>query len=219
MAEGVKKIYLDRPRIDRCARTAARDMLVQVQRVQDSYRDQDYRWIEQTLGDQAKEPIAYLSDLHEQTDQKRVQFFEGFADEARRAGTALQREADLPLRIRVAQEQPAPTGQRPWKRLARAFFDIGKPVLDMNDATCARTQLLILESEIRAGLKTRGQTPPDLSGFTKTLTVDPYSGDTFVYRTDGREFKLYSVGKNLVDDNGETDETFTTPDLMLEVGR
>ncbi len=216
LAEGVKSVYLGRPKISACAEAAATDMLEQVQHVQDCYRDQNYGWIQNSLGEASKEPIEYLKDLQQEPDRKRVEFFAGFAGEAKQAGSLLKQEAGLPLRNRKVLETSVPSGPRPWKRLARAFFGIGKPVLQMNDATCARTQLLILESEILAKLKTDGQTPADLSGFTSALTIDPFSGEPFVYRTDGKDHRLYSVGADLVDDNGETDESFTKPDLALE---
>jgi hypothetical protein len=31
------------------------------------------------------------------------------------------------------------------------------------------------------------------------------------------EFTVYSIGPNLKDDGGESDESFTRPDLMLEL--
>jgi len=120
------------------------------------------------------------------------------------------------LKERQALSAPAPARQRPWKRFAMAFFGIGKPILAMNDATCARTQLLILECVLMSRAKSDGRTPDDLRGFTRSLTIDPYSGQPFVYRTDGKSYRLYSVGSDLVDDNGDTDESFSKPDLTLE---
>jgi hypothetical protein len=48
------------------------------------------------------------------------------------------------------------------------------------------------------------------------VRTDPYSGRGFVYRVDGADYRLYSVGADIKDDGGETDETYTAPDLMLE---
>jgi hypothetical protein len=37
-----------------------------------------------------------------------------------------------------------------------------------------------------------------------------------VYRVDGRDFQVYSVGNDFKDDGGATNEFFDAPDLTLE---
>lgn len=216
LAEGMKALFQDRPKISRCLETASREMLQDVQNVQDAFQKQDLTWVAAQLGSDAKEPIQYLNDLHAESDTKRAAYFDGFAKEAREDGEFLCREADLSAAERAKLDRPKLAGDRPWKRLARHFFGIGEPILEMNDRTCARTQLLILESEIQIALKTKDSTPPDLGAFTRSLTIDPYSGGPFVYHTDGKDYQLYSVGEDLVDNNGDTDETYSSPDLLLE---
>ena len=51
---------------------------------------------------------------------------------------------------------------------------------------------------------------------TLEASRDPYSGKPFVYAVSKDRFLLYSVGSNGIDDGGNTDETFSAPDLTLE---
>ena len=86
----------------------------------------------------------------------------------------------------------------------------------MLDASLARTRLLILQSEILSTVKSRRSAPKNLGAFPTALTTDPYSGRPFVYRASGPDFALYSVGADFRDNGGETDESFTAPDVTLE---
>ena len=49
----------------------------------------------------------------------------------------------------------------------------------------------------------------------KELRVDPYSNKDFVYKKDGKSFKLYSVGENLTDDGGTEDDSWEKGDLVF----
>ncbi|HWD37855.1 MAG TPA: hypothetical protein VG944_03345 [Fimbriimonas sp.] len=215
LATAMKTVLLGRPPLSNCLANASRDMMQTVQDVQDAYRNQDYTKLQSQLGAESKDIVAYLKDLHSQSDLKRSQFFEGFAAEARAEANRVVQNAEQPAVLREAPPK-APRGERPWKRLSQRYFGLGDPILHMSDATCARTKLLVLEAEILRSLKVDGQTPKDLSGFSHDLTIDPYSGQQFLYRTDGKDYRLYSVGDDFADNDGETDETFTRPDLMLE---
>jgi hypothetical protein len=212
-----KKIFLNRPQTDVLMQRVAEDMLQHVQEVQNAYRDRQYDQLARELGDDAKEPIEYLRDLHDQSDKKRYQFFETFATEAKVVGSRLVANSRLPLAERTPLEPVKSIESQPWKRFAIRFFHDGDPLLAMNDATEARTQMLILECQIQISLKTEEHTPRDLAKFTKRLTVDPYSGELLVYHTDGRDYKLYSVGQNLKDDAGGPDGRLPLPDVALEV--
>jgi len=49
----------------------------------------------------------------------------------------------------------------------------------------------------------------------KELRVDPYSNKDFVYKKDGKSFKLYSVGENLTDDGGTEDDSWEKGDFVF----
>ncbi len=58
--------------------------------------------------------------------------------------------------------------------------------------------------------KQRGEYPESLNelvtgGFLRKIPDDPYSAGPLVYRREGDDFTLYSVGRNFADDGGKTD--------------
>jgi hypothetical protein len=218
LAKSMKTVYLNRPSMEPCFEDAAKDSLDMVQRIQDAYRSEDYSGLSKELGTASKEILPTLKELHQESDSRRAAFFAGFAQQAKDESEQVEKEAKMSVAQRVADEAGVvpPTGDRPWKRIARRVLGSGRPLLAMSDATDARTELLILEAEIMLSQKINGKTPQDLSRFSPKISTDPYSGQTFIYRTDGSDYKLYSVGDDLVDNDGETDETFSTPDLTLE---
>ncbi len=216
LARSMKTVFLNRSNMANCYESAEKDALGQVQMIQDVYRSQRYEDLDRQLGTVAKEIVPTLKELHRQPDSRRVAFFNGFAQQARDESELVKQQAALPLAQRVPPPPPNPSAERPWKKVARRVLGISKPLLSMCDATEARTELLILEAEIIRSRKATGKTPDDLSKFSIKLSTDPYSGQAFIYRTDGSDYKLYSIGEDLIDNDGETDETYTTPDLRLE---
>ncbi len=69
-------------------------------------------------------------------------------------------------------------------------------MLDLNDATMARTRLLILICRTHPGYDFANKPyPPTLDGFTPELTLDPYSGVKFTLpRGSGRVFAVQREG-------------------------
>ena len=59
-----------------------------------------------------------------------------------------------------------------------------------------------------------GSYPPDLQTLGKTELVDPFGGKPLVYRTTASGFIIYSVGKNLIDDDGSTDGGDQAKDIV-----
>ena len=70
---------------------------------------------------------------------------------------------------------------------------------------------------LRLYQKSNGTFPKSLPelvpDFLPDLTLDPFSGESFIYKTDGNTFKLYSSGRNQVDDGGDemSDIVFEMP--------
>ncbi|HZH97573.1 MAG TPA: hypothetical protein VEX38_01265, partial [Fimbriimonadaceae bacterium] len=119
---------------------------------------------------------------------------------------------------RSSVPEAKPLAERPWRRFSKHFFMTLRPLLVLNDATVARTRLLILEAAILKDVRLERRAPKDLSAFGPEIKTDPYSGQPFVYRADGADYRLHSVGENAIDDAGDTDESFSSPDLVLEKG-
>lgn len=191
-------------------------MLEAVQFVQDAYRDHTLPELERKLGSDVKNAVEYLEAMRAKDRKERPAYFQGFAAEAEAHAAWLRRVAETPASGRKAIGDPQTVEVRPWWRLAKQFFLAADPLLDVYDAALARTRLLCLEAQIQRAVKTSGSAPKDLSAFRKDLKTDPYTGQEFVYRASRGVYALYSVGPDLEDDGGDTDESFTTPDLRLE---
>lgn len=215
LASGIESALNDRPQMSAVIRNERLNMLRAVQYVQDLYRDERLKELSKRLGTDVADAVAYLDQLHAK-DKKRPAYFQGFADEAEKTCAYLQRLSTLNAEQRSKEPPLKLAEERPWWRFAKHFFGAVQPLLALKDATLARTRLLALEALVLRQVKISGAAPKDLSAFPETLIVDPYSGRAFVYRSEASEYHLYSVGPDLKDDGGETNESFTEPDLTVE---
>ena len=84
----------------------------------------------------------------------------------------------------------------------------------MHDTCLARIRLLALSAWAEAQVKASGKAPKSLSKLPETLVTDPFSGRPFIYRATGRDFQVYSVGSDGMDDGGQD----ASADLVLETG-
>ncbi|MFQ3586540.1 MAG: hypothetical protein SNJ74_07465 [Fimbriimonadaceae bacterium] len=209
------------------AETALRNehanMLLAVQRIQDRYRAREFDEIKRELGLSVRDAVEYLRRMSAEDSEKRPAYFQGFAEESEKwvdhwvelsKRNAAQRKVLLDRR--ETRDPLHLASYRPWRRFARALFATGEIYLRQRDAALARTRLLGLECWVRARIRTDRAAPPSLSNAPSALLIDPYSGLPFVYGAQGDQFRLYSVGPNLIDDGGETDDRFTSPDLTIE---
>lgn len=191
-------------------------MLAAVQRVQDAYREKKLGVLTDELGRGIEPAIDHLEGLRSESSAERAAYFDSFAEEAELwldyydamlRKNARQR-ADIPL--------PPLAEERPWRRFSTHFFQTIEPVVRQREESICRVRLLALSALLLAETKANGMAPTTLVGLSNELTIDPYSGRSFLYRPEGARFLLYSVGADLRDDGGETDETFRTPDIRVE---
>ena len=72
-----------------------------------------------------------------------------------------------------------------------------------------------LVANLKAYRQQHGSYPDSLDVFGDSeMTRDPFTGDRFVYRVDGDDFTLYSLGGNGVDDGGVNDRRADTNDVL-----
>src|SRR2546423_1200521 len=218
LAAGMKQALETKPDLANTIDHEHENMLLAVQMVQDAYRASDYSGIKRNLGVDASSAIEFLQGLHHKDATKRPEYFNGLAAEADADAEWMKTLAALPVARRSEISEPKFKADRPWRRFAKHFFSSLEPLLEMNDATLARTRLLIAEAWVLGQVKSTGAAPKDLSRLPQELTTDPYSGAPFPYAADGADYHLYSVGADLKDDGGDTDETYSQPDLKLEKG-
>ena len=216
LADGISKALDAKPPLSQVIAHEHENMLVAVQTIQDAYKSERADDLSKELGPDANSAIEGLDDLHRKDYTDRPTYFSGFAAEADALCAWAASVAELPAIDRAAKPPPKLAPKRPWAKFSKEFFSSLTPLMQMNDATVARTRLLILESLILQQVKSTGQAPKDLSQFPENLKTDPYSGKAFVYGADGADYHVYSVGADFRDDGGDTDETYTQPDLRLE---
>lgn len=214
LASSMEKVLSLKPTLQGTIENEHQQMLAAVQAVQDAYERDRYDDLKSKLGPDVRDAVQYLQDMHSDDARKRPSYFEKFAAEADAEADWLSKACLQPAVKRQPPEEPKT--DRPWRKFAKQFFSTCRPLLAMNDATLARTRLLILNCRILALIKRSGSAPAELGQFSARLRQDPYSGLPFVYRADGSDYYLYSVGADFKDDGGQTDETYTTPDLTLE---
>jgi len=219
LTSGLKNALALKPAFSQTIDAERLNMLQAVQYVQECYKSDDYATLKANLGNDIRDAIEYLKQVKRDDRNKRPPYFEGFAQEANEICETARKLAALPVQKRADEPEPKLAASRPWRRFATQFFSGLDPVLAKEDATLARTRLLILTSEIYRQIKVAKQAPKSLGGFSRELTIDPYTGQPFKYRASGTEFYLYSTGLNFQDDQGATDSTFSAPDLTLETNR
>jgi len=190
-------------------------MLHNIDELQRAYRSQDLKSILGLIDVDASDAKRELEAL-DPNGENRVKFFQGMADEATDETEWLKSKVRIPASKRKMDEAPTYPKRRPWRPLARHFLRAGRPLFALNDATLARTRLMLLEAEIIRQTKMVGRAPRQLPQAQPGWIQDPFTGRPFAYSSAGREYLVYSVGENFTDEGGETDPTFTSPDLTLE---
>lgn len=212
---GLAKILGSNPGIDSCLKNEHENMLSAVQFVQDAYKANTLNVLLEKLGPDARAGVKFLSELKQKKDADRLRYFEAFRAEA---DVELQWQVDQAALPAAKRDSNGPrlTGERPWQVFAKHFFTAGRRILPAFDAALARTRLFAINASLRARTIAKGRAPSSLTELKPELLQDPYSGGTFVYRADGLNFKVYSVGPNFQDDGGQTDARFERPDLILE---
>jgi len=142
---------------------------------------------------------------------KRAEFFRGLAaEEAERFRFVNELDTDR------TQPNPEFDKNRMWRRLSRLLFSGYRPLRDRVETTLARTRLLVISCVLERQLRTSKPLPKTLDGVSSPTRIDPFSGDKFGFSQDGTSYIVYSIGKDGVDNGGESDPTHTAPDLRLE---
>lgn len=216
LSDGMREALSRQAPVATTMKNESGNILLGVQQVQDDFSANKLDDLQEELGTTVKESVEYLKGLQDKKLDERQNYFNGFAEEAEANVTAFTAAAALPTMKRSRPLEVKLKQERPWRRFAPHFFGTLQPLLDIHDATTARTRLLVVTSSLMSQ-KEKKQLP-SLSSFPAELATDPYSGKPFIFRTDGPEFVIYSIGPNGKDDGGDTDSTFTNPDLTLEQG-
>lgn len=217
LARNIERILTNAPSIDECLANERQNMLVAVDSVVNMRKEallneklwDDFGVKLGPLGNDIAKALKLIKPVGAS------QWFKDWAQEATTETELVTAAAKLPTQER--QEWPKLTmANRPWGMLSRVFFRSGRAVLAMHDEALARTRLLAILAESLAAVKAKQAAPMGIQAIPQPIRTDPYTGKPFIYQAAGTDFKLYSVGANLRDDGGQTDESYTAPDLKVE---
>lgn len=193
------------------------NMLMAIQFVQDSYQANKLDALDDNLLVGARPAVSYLRDLKGKDGERRVAYFKGFAADVPLYIEHFQQLYATPTKDRkkLTKLKLASDGDRPWRRFTRHFFEAARYVLPVVDSTVARTRMFVLYANALAEYKKTGKAPNDL--LVPEVSIDPFSGVKFIYKGEGRDIRIHSVGVDGENNAGDTNSIFEAPDLCLEV--
>ena len=212
LAKGMKDALSRKPSLNDTLKNEHENMLQTLQYVANIMKTEDLKGLQQNMGPDVNEAVRYIDQIRS-NPKKRQAFMTELSNECEEEFSAIQHDIGQPANLRSKPKTDF-TGQ--WKKLPKHILGTSRPLLELSDMTLARTRLLILYAEIYRVGKQNKPYPTSLTSFTRELTIDPFSATPFLYHADQAEFSIYSVGLNGRDDGGDSDETFTAPDLRLE---
>ena len=216
LADAIKAGLARRPPLKQTFDNGQKDMALALQTLQDGFLKSDLKPIETAMGKEFRDLQSPLEEF-KKNGRKRAAFFDGLDSDLQRLSDAWRNAAELPAAKRGDALKVKLLGDKPRKAFARHFFLIGKPLLEIEDRSVAQLRLLVLEAELRRVVRLTGHAPANLGSVKAPWGTDPYSGRMFGYRPDGAEFRVYSVGANLKDDLGDTDEAGLDPDIRTVI--
>lgn len=215
LGHGIERIFSGSPSIAQTLENEHAQMLAAVQLIQDAYLKNDFSRFKKELRADILPAIRHLEERKDHRHEV-ANYFESLAAEAGALTKFYTECGTLNARQRALKKAPQFAESRPWRRWSKFFFRAPESLFTIRDRTVARTRLLALHSLLRAKSKKENSLPASLDAFSKAISIDPYSGQPFVYRVAGTQYRLYSVGQDFKDNGGETEESYTTPDLLLE---
>ncbi|MEZ5163379.1 MAG: hypothetical protein R2688_06440 [Fimbriimonadaceae bacterium] len=201
-----------RPQMELPIRNEAQNFDFAVQYIQDQMIAGKLENLESTFFKGSRPAIDYLKNLPE---EERPSYFERFRNEGDDWIKHYSDAVVLPRSQRTEFEFDR-RADRPWKRFAFQVYSVVETYVAMNDRHNARQRLFILTAYSYAQSKAKGEAPLDFNSLPEAIRMDPYSGQEFPYRRAGKDFQIYSVGEDLRDDGGESNQSGLEPDLMLE---
>lgn len=212
LSDALIKLERERPQLELPIRNEAQNFDFAVQYIQDQIIAGKLENLETTFFKDSRPAIDYLKNLSE---EERPSYFERFRNEG---DDWIKHYADAVVlpRSQRSEFEFDRRADRPWKRFAFQIFSVVETYVAMNDRHNARQRLFILTAYSFAQSKTKGDAPLDFSSLPEAIRMDPYSGQDFPYRRAGKDFQIYSVGEDLRDDGGESNQSGLEPDLMLE---
>lgn len=188
------------------------NMLLSLQQAQDLAQKLDFKTLEARMGSSCHDEVTLLASL--QKDPSKIAgVFDWIGQDIMKRGDWQIERVRNP---KTEAEEPDLKQRKNWRVFYRYFASNLDSLAPMLKRSVARTRLFTLECFLRQKVKIKAPLPAAITEFKGDIITDPFSGSPFHYRSDASAFRVYSVGADLVDDGGETNETFDSPDLVVE---
>ena len=188
------------------------NMLLALQQTQDAFEKNKLTGLQDRIGSSAKDTIEYLQSMEKDQEKGKVLFDWIGNDITARTNWYLKfvknpRSAGLP---------PKKDESKAKLMVYRYFGSSIENLVPMLQMTVCRTELFVLECYLKQKLKMQKPLPKSLAAFSKSATLDPFTGEPFYYKAGASSYVLYSAGEDGIDNGGITDSNFRHPDLLLE---
>lgn len=212
LAKSISASIAARPPLTQCLQNESESMLLSLQQAQDIAQTGDFEKLEEKLGKSTHDEVALLKSIGGDPI-KVVGVFDWIGDDikARSKWHIDQMQSPNP-----DIDPPELKSRKNWRVLYRYFASNLDSLSPYVKKCAARTQLFMLECYLRQKVKLKAPLPATLDAFSKAAVRDPFTGKPFYFKSGAGEFKVYSAGEDGIDDGGESNETFDSPDLVIE---
>jgi hypothetical protein len=208
---GLKSVLERTPALEIAARNESLNQAVSIGRLAKFVKDEEWSSVEAVFGADGAAVAKYLRE-NRANGKTTAYFVELERERVSRAEEEIK-NATQPTRDRTRADR---NEKRVWRRAAAHYLGSWRPMLARHDRTLARTRLWIINLMLERARLLDQDPPATVEKFSESVRLDPFSGESLGYIFDGRFSRVYSIGEDLVDNGGETDQAGLVPDLTLE---
>jgi len=184
-----------------------------LQTIQQMHMEGKFDVLREYLGSGGKDLVDYLKNI-DPTSSKRRDLYDQVKQ---RYDDEMKLEQDRAKAVPSKQEDfPKDSGKKEIRTMGRMFAQLGRTLIVTQPLVITRSKLFALYAHCQARVAAGQPVQAQLSGMPQEMMTDPFSGQSFVYHTNGTTFEIYSVGKNGTDDDGKGGPSGTDPDVRLE---
>jgi len=201
-----------RPALTDCLENETSNMLLALQQAQDLAKTRDFKKLEDKLGKSTHDEVALLDSVSRDLS-KVASVFDWIGEDIQARG---KWHVDQMRKPNSDVSPPALKSRKNWRVMYRYFASNLDSLAPYVKKCAARTQLFMLECYLRQKVKLKTPLPTSLDVFSTQAVRDPFTGKPFYFKSGAGEFKVYSAGSDGIDDGGESNESFDSPDLVLE---
>lgn len=221
LATGLQKALADQPPAGKTLEHEQQRVRLGIQDIMDAYSGGRMTEIDAKLGRSVKPATEHLA--RKIGSDAAPGYFRGFTAEADELARLFTEWSEMPVAERPRQDPLDEEGdfwpkgaQRPWRKFTPHLMTGYPLIVSGMDLHLARTRLFALSALIEAQIKAQGSAPRSLAKMPAALRTDPYTGQEFPYRSEGKDYRLWSAGSDGVNSGGASDESGLRPDLILD---